>query len=563
MSLSLISIVNLLLFSIHAATIYNVTISHLSNITRYQAAIVQGLWNRQIRLKQQNNAIGTSDIIYLIGRTNDPQWLDTSIEYYKEMLPNSTIPNIINVSVDYIINMSINATIIKSKILWNSNEPYAIPTITMLCNEYNALPVTIDNINNYPKIPLIMNTTNIWSNQYKATLYSFNRYINTTKPPLILNKSLIAVQDPNNQLHGELVDFIISNNMFTLWMNDLCNQSNPENILYNKIILSPFYTINQTQSLSIMGYYQPNEVIALCSPSTYSQISVVSDYVMSLSYDQLLPTIMPYLPNKLSQIPYRKNMTYNANEIYMSIIQSDGDNIQLDKNGMRNAMIQRIGLCNDTNRSNNICPKVGWTISNRLLQFAPHVINWYYNISKTVTNVDSFLMGPSGYGYIHPSIMTQFQNELVKNTILNGYLCGEMMGYVHYDNYSQTTNMTTYLKKFDQYNYTSIDNGIINDTQWIFNGIFSPIKPYVNEYIGKDIVTFREAYRWKQGTSPQQVANHLNRNLSVGSLTYLYKKYNVDFNDLEIMVKLLNSDIHIVDYRELIGLSQSKRNQNL
>eukprot|EP01084_Bolivina_argentea_P262687 444320_1 len=375
----------------------------------------------------------------------------------------------------------------------------------------------------------------------------------------------MAVQTPELLLQGFLTDFIISNNLFVLWMSDLCNVTNIENILYNNIILSSYYTTNQNISLSIMGYYTGNEVLATCSPSTRTQISLVSDYVMSLSFHQQLPSILSFLPYKyLTQISYRKNITYDSTKIYLSLIQSDGDNIQLDMNSLRLRMEERMGLCAPANRSNNICPSVAWTISNRLIDLAPHIIYWFYNMSNKITLVDSFLMGPSGYGYLHPTMMkqTNLQNTFIENTILNGYLCGEMQGYVHWDDYNNKQNMTNYLLKYDNYNYSLIDNGIINDTNFKFIGIFSPIQPYVDAYIGNEIVTFIESYRWFSSTSPQNVAQTLNKKLTKGSLTYLYKIHDVSFNDVEEMVKLLNNDIILVDYREMIALANNKRDKN-
>lgn len=533
----------------------------MDSISSYQASITAGLWNKHIRTQKQTVDIGIHDTIYLNRNPNDPAWLQTAFDYYIEITNSvNTLPSIKNVSLDTIIKLAINASIIKTRILFNISESYSIPTLTLLCNQYNALPITNKSDYNNFNLSIIYDISNKFSNEYESTLYSFNRYLNTSSSSnLEINKTIMAIQKPELLLQGFLTDFIISNNLFIIWLSNLC--VNPkENELYQNIVLSSYYTTNQSVSISIMGYYPNNEVLADCT-STHGQISFVSDFVISLSFHQLLPSIISYLPYKyLTQIPYNKNIKYDKTKKYLSLIQSDGDNIQLDMNGLRPRMNERINLCSPSNRSNNICPKFGWTISNRLIDLAPHIIYWFYNISNKITNVDSFLMGPSGYGYLYPSIISpqSLQDMFIENTIFNGYLAGEMQGNVYWDYLGTIQDMNTYLMKYDNYNYSKIDNGRINDTNYMFNGFFSD-SPFINEYIGDNILTFKMSYSWNHAISPQVVAKSLNEILIEGSLTYLYKIWDVTFYEVEEMVKLLDDDIILVDYREMIVLANDKR----
>ena len=49
---------------------------------------------------------------------------------------------------------------------------------------------------------------------------------------------------------------------------------------------------------------------------------------------------------------------------------------------------------------------LSWTLSSRLAQWGPALLHWFYAQGRK-TGLDSFLMGPSGYGYILPGNMSR------------------------------------------------------------------------------------------------------------------------------------------------------------
>jgi hypothetical protein len=73
----------------------------------------------------------------------------------------------------------------------------------------------------------------------------------------------------------------------------------------------------------------------------------------------------------------------------------------LDGGGDGSAMDARVALCR---KPGAVCPPVAHTMSNRLLDLAPTILQWWYS---RATPSDSFLMGPSGYGYTYPALMEQ------------------------------------------------------------------------------------------------------------------------------------------------------------
>eukprot|EP01084_Bolivina_argentea_P252644 424100_1 len=158
----------------NSVTIYNLNISYIPSTSSYQAAIIAGLWNKQ---QNQFRNIGKYDTIYLNRMPDDPLWLQTALDYYIEMT-SSTLPSVVNSSLDTVISKAINSGIIKSRILYNPSQSYVIPTLTMLCNEYNAIPISNQSDYNNTNLPIIFNTINKWSNEYESTLFAYNRYLN-------------------------------------------------------------------------------------------------------------------------------------------------------------------------------------------------------------------------------------------------------------------------------------------------------------------------------------------------------------------------------------------------
>ena len=68
--------------------------------------------------------------------------------------------------------------------------------------------------------------------------------------------------------------------------------------------------------------------------------------------------------------------------------------MQMAFNVRRQAMQQRLALCAQPGAE---CPPLTWTISNRLAEFAPFLLQWYYRWSSaTGTTVPAHCMPWSG-----------------------------------------------------------------------------------------------------------------------------------------------------------------------
>lgn len=90
-------------------------------------------------------------------------------------------------------------------------------------------------------------------------------------------------------------------------------------------------------------------------------------------------------------------------------------------------MDDRVAECS---KPGAVCPPVAHTMSNRLLNLAPTILQWWY---ERATPADAFIMGPSGYGYIYPARMAAEDQAAFANATVQAAAVLGMEGYVHWD----------------------------------------------------------------------------------------------------------------------------------
>ncbi|EIE20344.1 hypothetical protein COCSUDRAFT_3563 [Coccomyxa subellipsoidea C-169] len=201
------------------------------------------------------------------------------------------------------------------------------------------------------------------------------------------------MKDPGLLHAGFLADMVASRQLFAFHLPEMCDANTTSAALYDTIAEA---ARSQSSLLSVMGYFGTQEVVAICSKH-HTEVSLVSDYCSSLSFWSRMPAVT----GQLVQSPPLPAGPYSRLTTYIAIIASDGDNMQMAFNVKRQRMEDRLSECQVIGAA---CPPVTWTISNRLAEFAPFVLTWYFR-NGLVTGKDSFLMGPSGFGFMHPSII--------------------------------------------------------------------------------------------------------------------------------------------------------------
>ena len=111
---------------------------------------------------------------------------------------------------------------------------------------------------------------------------------------------------------------------------------------------------------------------------------------------------------------------------YVALINSDGDNMGLDNTQLTQStgLAERARVCA---APVSLCPPIGWTMSNRLAEWAPAIFKYYY---ESATPADSFLLGPSGYGYIYPSMMDETDKGTLADATADAGKRFDMKGYI-------------------------------------------------------------------------------------------------------------------------------------
>lgn len=186
---------------------------------------------------------------------------------------------------------------------------------------------------------------------------------------------------------------------------------------------------------------------------------------------------------------------------------------------------------------------------------------------------DSFLLGPSGYGFLHPTAIAPRDplRQIMINMTSAAAAQLNMTSYVHWDEYdnSNTHQMTStqhrslhsdeiLLLKSESLNVgtAAMEEYIANFQNTSIQAVFSPITPYVHRWIGR-IATFRELIRWtgSAADSPSAVADMLLQ-LPRGTMGYMYKLPDITMQDVEALgLALQNTHVKLVGHRELAMLA--------
>ena len=319
-------------------------------------------------------------------------------------------------------------------VLYNSSEGEdLLPTVLTLCSVYDAVALDCQRVPctgaasagevSWQIGPVLFDARNRWSNNLTAGTWAADNLLQRTA-----SDDLMAVTAPNVVASGYLVDVIISRKLFVM-ANQVCTPFSPASKLFDRVAESEHW--ERKHLLSIMGYNGAEEVLNLCT-LRHDVISLVSDFVVNLSFLSLMTKFheMPHAP-----LPPVATPAFNSSKVYVALIRSDGDNLQIVTGGQRDQMSARRKQCaaaTDANRS-FACPPQTWTLSNRLLEFGPSVLRWWYAQAAAIGR-DDFIFGPSGYGYIWPSLIDPpaKQQQFADDTP-NASSELAWPGYIHWD----------------------------------------------------------------------------------------------------------------------------------
>jgi hypothetical protein len=270
---------------------------------------------------------------------------------------------------------------------------------------------------------------------------------------------------------------------------------------------------------------------------------------------------------------------------YVALINSDGDNMGLDNTQLTQStgLAERARICA---APGSLCPPIGWTMSNRLAEWAPAILRWYY---EHATPADSFLMGPSGYGYVYPSMMDPVDKGTLADATADAGRRFDMAGYMHWectpDQYpgSECTAAQGYAKApaFLKLMASRVSAGgpdvafvaeRVVPSGLIGDGPAAHKLAVVEELTVNWATNGFHGLRASPGgsqrqrlaapiTDPLELAKELKAKPK-GSIGYVYKIWSVNFTTVEALAADLNgSHVRLVDHRALKRLIVEKEEE--
>lgn len=210
-----------------------------------------------------------------------------------------------------------------------------------------------------------------FDNPVELYKYGYKTYWNRCTHKLIVSAA------PRNRHY--IRDLAAACGCFVIWTE---NRRRAEKAVYSK-----FLADMEAGNALATGWYT-EERSGIGAAAEYGLSTVPSDYFENA-------TVYAGMAHAIN-IPAIPKTPKLENKIYIAIYLSDGDNVQYNQHAMLNLW---------RNPDRGTCP-INWTISPALADFAPGMLNYFYN---TASDGDCFVSGPSGLGY---SLLIDRHNKL-------------------------------------------------------------------------------------------------------------------------------------------------------
>ena len=177
------------------------------------------------------------------------------------------------------------------------------------------------------------------------------------------------------------------------------------------------------------------------------------------------------------------------------------------------------------------------------------------------TGKDSFLLGPSGYGFLHPSLIHP-ADPLLPAFVNRTQAAADLLAtsaYVHWDDYDNSCSGSLAANASDRGidscgNELNMERYLLRLAGSNIRSVFSPILPFVPRRIG-ELATFRELYRWFGTETGPSLAHRLGK-YRKGTVGYVYMIPGVSMDSMEELGRSLPEHVQLVGYRELADISR-------
>ena len=283
------------------------------------------------------------------------------------------------------------------------------------------------------------------------------------------------------------------------------------------------------------------ELVCQCT-SQKRLVTIASDWAENLSFLSRMPpaaTVDAPLKQPADAVQVR---AYSPQRTYAAVVVSDGDNLAQDWSNLRPMLERRLSLHSRV--------PVSWTLSNRWGGeggFGGGVLRYFYSMAYASGGYDSFLMGPSGYGYLFPGaiVSSDARAEFGRRTAAAATML-DMAAYVHWDvdvSLDPESRQRTE-RAVGMYNGTAV------------RGVFMLGSDPIADHIGDVVVVNAPAIPWgfTNATAAARTLNELPR----GSVTYVYATMKADPALVDAMAAQLAPHVTLLGHRALLHVARLK-----
>jgi hypothetical protein len=261
------------------------------------------------------------------------------------------------------------ASEINGIVVYDDALPDTVNLATTIAAQSGAIvapPSLVSKLTSAPyNLPILDDLRGDFSTKLEVYQYLHDHYWSS------LSHNLIIGLSPG--IKGALRDYATATGAAVIWLNP----SVPE----EKTLLQSFFSDMPAGNGVYMGWW-PDEAIGVQAASEYGISTIASDWSSNL-------TVFGGASREVNVKPVPDKPPLQ-NKIYVSLILSDGDNLQYMEHRFKK-------IWDSPNRGT---VPLGWTVSPAMLDAMPGVLNYLY---ETATPNDALIAGPSGFGYTYPN----------------------------------------------------------------------------------------------------------------------------------------------------------------
>lgn len=265
----------------------------------------------------------------------------------------------------------------KKMVLWDPEKEWTWCMAQMICAQQKGIPVTRE-IKNFLNNELEWNIdcediSNKWSTKLEAYQWAIDHLAEGCHKTLSFSAGLRSDYIANP---WKIYDYAAASKGFVFYLS---NSKPDEFAMIQKICKKMDYQPGS----STMGYGADQDGDALNNATNPFNVGfMVSDYYANGSF-------WCSFPRKAFQQRKGKAIEAMPGKIYVSLIWSDGDNVQFDSNQMYN-------MFKNARRRGEV--PVGMTMAASLQELNPVLLEFFY---KNLTPNDELVAGPSGFQFIY------------------------------------------------------------------------------------------------------------------------------------------------------------------